>query len=210
MRLTKGQREQIKGMFLGCCAYCGEALGDSWCADHKIAIRRNGDGTCLNPEHDVIENMMPSCNPCNNNKHSMSLEAWRSSLEDLNRKLHDYVGNFRLACKYGLVQSTPKPVVFYFESFEILKELESDSRSRDDDGDEPEQKVKSLAEQFIDLYGYQFAKEAVSGLEHKARYAVYMSVYGGKVTYSMGGYYEAVPIKEVQKLLESGYGDSDG
>ncbi len=70
MKLTKAQRAEIKMKFGGMCSYCGELLGDKWQADHLIPIRRNGDGTCMNPEHDVIKNLMPACNICNKNKHS--------------------------------------------------------------------------------------------------------------------------------------------
>lgn len=122
MKLNKSQRSKLKMKFGGHCSYCGIILGDVWQADHLIPIRRNGDGTCMNPEHDVIENLMPACSVCNKNKHSYTLDFWRGSLEDLSRKLHDYVPNFRLAVKYGLVDVKPKPIVFFFETY-IVGEL---------------------------------------------------------------------------------------
>lgn len=115
MKLSKSQRLEIKNKFGGHCSYCGTLLGDKWQADHLKPIRRNGDGTCLNPENDCIENLMPACNICNKNKHSFTLEFWRSQLEDSNRKLKDYVANYRLALMFDQIQETTKPVVFYFE-----------------------------------------------------------------------------------------------
>lgn len=117
VKLSKKQREELKQKFGGNCSYCGVNLGDKWQADHLEPIRRNGDGTCLNPENDVIENLMPACNICNKNKHSFTLEFWRIQLEDSNRKLREYVTNYRLALMFGQIQETTKPVVFYFEIF---------------------------------------------------------------------------------------------
>ena len=115
MKLTKLQRAELKQKYGGHCAYCGCELGDKWQADHLEPIRRNLDGTCLNPHLDVYENLMPACNICNKNKHSFPLEFWRKTLEDSNRKLKDYVANYRLALMFGQVRETTQPVVFYFE-----------------------------------------------------------------------------------------------
>ena len=132
MKLSKDQRDQIKSMFGGHCAYCGVVLGDKWHADHVIAIRRDSEfvpapkdspythvsrttGTCANPELDCIENMMPSCSPCNLYKGGNTLEGWREQLQELNRKLNDYSKHFRFAKLFGLVQETERPIVFYFE-----------------------------------------------------------------------------------------------
>lgn len=116
MKLSKLQREEVKQKFGGHCAYCGCVLGDKWHADHFEAIRRNGDGTCLNPEHDVIENLMPACRVCNNNKRSMSLESWRDLLAHYRdvQLLRDS-GTARHLHRFGLLEIKKVPVVFYFE-----------------------------------------------------------------------------------------------
>ncbi|MFW2037461.1 HNH endonuclease [Acinetobacter ursingii] len=116
MKLNKSQREEVKMKFGGFCSYCGELLGDKWQADHLIPIRRNGDGTCLNPEHDVIENLMPACRVCNNNKRSMSLESWRDLLAHYRdvQLLRDS-GTARHLHRFGLLEIKKVPVVFYFE-----------------------------------------------------------------------------------------------
>lgn len=119
MKLTKIQRAELKQKFGGHCAYCGCELGDKWQADHLEPIRRNDDGTCMNPHLDVYENLMPACNICNKNKHSFPLEFWRKTLEDSNRKLNDYVANYRLALKFGQIRETTQPIVFYFEKMGV-------------------------------------------------------------------------------------------
>ncbi|AOA58310.1 HNH endonuclease [Acinetobacter larvae] len=129
MKLTKEQREQLKQKYGGHCAYCGCTLSDKWHADHFEPIRRNNDGTCLNPELDVFQNLMPACPVCNKNKHSYPLEYWRKTLEDANRKLTKYVANYRLALMFGQVKETTQPVVFYFERYgtpDVIREASNE------------------------------------------------------------------------------------
>ena len=122
MKLNKSQREEVKMKFGGFCSYCGEFLGDKWQADHLIPIRRNGDGTCLNPEHDVIENLMPACTACNHNKRSMSLESWRDLLAHYRdvQVIRD-CPQIRHLLRFGLVEFTQKPLVFYFETEQAIE-----------------------------------------------------------------------------------------
>lgn len=125
MRLTKEQRETLKQKYEGHCAYCGEVLGDRWDADHFIAVRRNwvvknGKNVytdCENPENDTIENMMPSCKPCNNDKSSLSIEAWREMIKNKIVCLNRDNATYQKAKRYGLVVETDIDVVFYFEKF---------------------------------------------------------------------------------------------
>jgi len=120
MKLTKAQRAELKQKFGGNCAYCGELLGDKWHADHFHAIRRNGDGTCLNPEHDCIKNFMPACAPCNHNKRSMTLEKWRELLSHYRdvQVVRD-CSQIRHLIRFGLIEIKANPVVFYFERCEV-------------------------------------------------------------------------------------------
>lgn len=128
MKLTKAQREQVRQMFDGRCAYCGEPLPERWHADHMepvirdLVIKETARGTYRltsgkpsRPDLDVIENFMPSCPPCNISKHSMTIEVWRGWLAGHINSLNAYHPIYRLAKKYGLVQETAAPVVFYFE-----------------------------------------------------------------------------------------------
>lgn len=126
MRLTKAQREQVRMKFGGKCAYCGCVLPDRWHADHMEPVLR-GVGSAVTGlpmarmENDRIDNMMPSCPPCNISKQSMSLESWRGWLAGHVNSLNAYHPIYRLAKAYGLIQETGKPVVFYFERITMEK-----------------------------------------------------------------------------------------
>lgn len=130
MKLSKAQREHLRGMFDGKCAYCGGGLGDRWHADHVEHVEREmkwtdraNDGSrrlvCTGkvhrPERDTIANLMPACAPCNIDKHTFSLDEWRQIILRSNEVLARDVGTFRRALRYGLVNLVDKPVVFYFE-----------------------------------------------------------------------------------------------
>lgn len=123
MRLSKVQRAELKSKFGGRCAYCGYELGERWHADHLESVQRNWgefakEVPMLKPENDRLDNLMPSCAPCNISKHSMPLEAWRKWLAGHVDSLNSYHPIYRLAKAYGLVQETDMPVVFYFEKKE--------------------------------------------------------------------------------------------
>lgn len=118
MKLTKAQRENLRGMFHGHCAYCGQPLGERWHADHFESIGRNWwkkDGSMDRPHNDRLENFMPACPPCNIDKHTMTLEQWRTKLQQACRVLTDNQPTYRHALRFGLVQETGAAVVFYFE-----------------------------------------------------------------------------------------------
>lgn len=124
MRLSKRDREFVRTRYDGRCAYCGEVLGPRWHADHLVAVVRdfrfteNGTratGKLLRPENDNLANMMPSCVPCNIDKHSMPLEAWRAKLARACAVLANNIPTYRHAVRFGLVRETHAPVVFYFE-----------------------------------------------------------------------------------------------
>lgn len=125
MKLTKAQRSELRQKFGGRCAYCGCELGERWHADHFEPVCRNQkyvrgkgfvhDGTMYAPQNDTIDNMMPSCAPCNIDKHAMSLESWRQKLQGACGVLQRNVSTYRHALRFGLVTETQKPIVFYFE-----------------------------------------------------------------------------------------------
>jgi len=127
MRLTKAQRAALREKFGGRCAYCGGELPERWHADHFEPVERKltwsrerglvATGELHRPQNDTIENLMPSCPPCNISKHSMSLESWRTWLAGPLKSLNEYHPIYRLAKAYGLVVETGKPVTFYFERY---------------------------------------------------------------------------------------------
>jgi len=67
------------------------------------------------PERLNIDNQMPSCASCNINKHSMSLEQFRSLILGFMKHLNEVNTQYKIAKRYGLVKETIKPIVFYFE-----------------------------------------------------------------------------------------------
>jgi hypothetical protein len=128
MKLTKAQRATLREMFGGRCAYCGCELGDRWHADHIEAVERKLEyvregyssrlrttGEVHRPERDCIENLNPSCAPCNIDKHAMTLEQWRTKLQNAVGVLTRNQPTFRHAMRFGLVQDTGAKVEFYFE-----------------------------------------------------------------------------------------------
>ncbi len=124
MRLSKQQRETLRGMFGGLCAYCGKPLGDRWHADHVEHVERklariNGRVVSTQelhrPERDTIDNLMPACAPCNIDKHTHTLEGWRQKLKDACGVLARNQPTYRHALRFGLVQETGARIVFHFE-----------------------------------------------------------------------------------------------
>jgi 5-methylcytosine-specific restriction endonuclease McrA len=67
------------------------------------------------PERLNIDNQMPSCPSCNINKHSMSLEDFRSLIAGFMKHLNEVNTQYKIAKRYGLVKEDIKPIVFYFE-----------------------------------------------------------------------------------------------
>jgi 5-methylcytosine-specific restriction endonuclease McrA len=71
---------------------------------------------CKYPERLIIENQMPACASCNINKHSLSLEEFRSLIQGFMKHLNELNTQYKIAKRYGLVKEDIKPIVFYFET----------------------------------------------------------------------------------------------
>lgn len=127
-------RKLIFDKYGGRCSYCGCELQKGWHVDHIKPVRRawrfkERDGEFfygkngmrlkeyyfLNPELDVIDNKIPSCPSCNINKHSASVEEFRSYIAQYVKSLNTRNVQYQMAKKYGLIEETLKPVIFYFE-----------------------------------------------------------------------------------------------
>ena len=128
MSISKKDRELIFQKYGGKCAYCGCELQKGWHADHLKPIGRvkkryydrelDKKITKIiteNPENDCFENMMPSCPTCNNYKNNYTIEMFRQGIKDTVESLNKYTQNYKFAKKFGLIQETDKPVIFYFE-----------------------------------------------------------------------------------------------
>lgn len=129
MKLTKAQREILRNKFGGKCAYCGGDLPARWHADHLKPIERKlirtergltSSTECHRPENDCIENLMPSCPPCNISKAGLSIENWREWLLGHVRAFNAHSAPYRLCKAYGLIVETGNPIKFYFEQDDSL------------------------------------------------------------------------------------------
>ncbi len=128
MKLTKQQREAIYYKYNGRCAYCGDILPDKWHIDHLQPIKRTHVwdkaravwrvSGCDHPELDTFDNYMPSCPSCNINKHSDTLEQFRTNIKGYLNSLIIRNVNYQVARRYGLVKETNNDVIFYFEKHE--------------------------------------------------------------------------------------------
>jgi hypothetical protein len=125
MNLNKKARAELAAKFGGRCAYCGTPLGERWHADHLEPVMRelkwvSGKGLMTTgklerPERDTLDNLMPSCGPCNIDKHSLTLEQWRVKLGGAPGVLARNSPTYRHAVRFGLVAEVTTAVVFYFE-----------------------------------------------------------------------------------------------
>lgn len=114
-RLTKAERQAVWAKYDGRCAFFGVELSGRWHADHLKPLRRRArpraDQSAVRwPNRHVLENFMPSCPPCNIDKHARSIQQWREWLHSLQRQ-----PNYRLVRAHGLVVESSEPIVFYFE-----------------------------------------------------------------------------------------------
>lgn len=125
------KRELIWNKTGGKCFYCGcELPKKGWHADHfhpivrEIVPVKNISGIttgyttgkeCQYPELDTVENMVPSCAPCNNFKHSYSIDGYRKIIaEQFKNTLKNSTGLRQLE-RLGLVDLSEKPVEFWYE-----------------------------------------------------------------------------------------------
>ena len=133
--MTKAQRETIRMMFGGKCAYCGIDLPQrGWHVDHVEPVERVfkyvqvgnqpgrmvATGKFYRPQNNRDDNYFPACAPCNIDKGSNSLEGWRDYLQDrILDGLRRNSSTFRHAERFGRVVITPGPLVFWFERWRI-------------------------------------------------------------------------------------------
>ena len=127
---SRKQKDTLRQMFGGKCAYCGQLL-DKMHADHlEPIIRINTDPwgnplpaskrRLIKPERNVVSNMMPACAPCNLHKGGYSLEGWREILGRASAIIAREKSLYRAALRLGLIKEVEKPVVFYFEELRAL------------------------------------------------------------------------------------------
>lgn len=129
--MTKSNRELIRLKYNNRCAYCGCELQKGWHVDEVEPVRRNYSTeydqikqkyvrkfvSYTNPEKLHIDNQIPACASCNINKHSDSIENFRSLIQGFKKHLNEINTQYKISKRFGLVVEVDKPVVFYFETF---------------------------------------------------------------------------------------------
>lgn len=136
MALSKKDRQTLFLKYEGCCAYCGTELPSRWHAEHVKSVKRiyhyvRGKGRVptgkmRHPENDVIENMEPTCAPCNLDKKKMALARWRKRLLNTVDVLNRNYPIYKTAKRFGLVEETPCAIVFHFETKKNSAPLEAE------------------------------------------------------------------------------------
>jgi hypothetical protein len=138
MNLNKAQREEIRMMFGGKCAYCGIELNGKWHVDHVESVLRDGrwvptgtgfakwkqNGVLLRPENDRRDNLYPSCVKCNILKANGNVEDFRHSLNYFAESIPRIVtySHVHHLMRFGKLTIDTSPVVFHFEK--VLAEKE--------------------------------------------------------------------------------------
>ena len=113
MKKTKIDRMAVYLKFGEHCAYCGELIDfKNMNVDHFWPQCLSHQEPNLDPNRP--ENLMPSCRKCNIHKGGMKIEVWRGELRRQLDMLHKNT-QFQRALRFGLVVTTPKRVVFYYE-----------------------------------------------------------------------------------------------
>ena len=113
-KLSSKERKEVYDKTSGHCAYCGcEIPFKGFNADHVQCLAWNGI------EADTVENMLPSCRSCNNYKHTMTLESFRTELGKIPSRLQRDINTYGIAKRYGMITEDIKPIEFYFEKVGI-------------------------------------------------------------------------------------------
>lgn len=133
--MTKSQREKLRMMFGGKCAYCGCELPEKgWHADHLQPIVRKmtqdmdaakkgqfkykTTSECHHPERDNEDNLVPACKACNIYKSSNSLEGFRQILTSFAVNSLSRTQSLRAAVRFGILTVDETPIVFWFEKYQ--------------------------------------------------------------------------------------------
>ena len=113
-RMKKELRQKVYWKYGGRCAYCGTEIEfKKFQVDHFWPKYLAHMEPSL--DNNRFDNLMPSCAKCNNYKHGMRPETFRSEIALQVTRL--IIGNsqFGRALRYGQVKITESPIVFLFE-----------------------------------------------------------------------------------------------
>jgi hypothetical protein len=118
-QLMERERRNIWKKTNGRCAYCGcKLIYREMTIDHiKPLILGGGNED---------ENLLPACRSCNTRKGSLTLEKFRTSVEDFPAVLARHNHTYNSAVRFGLVIPNPGRIKFYFEQ---IGEKQRDERA---------------------------------------------------------------------------------
>lgn len=142
MKLSPIEREKLRMMFGGFCAYCGCLLDGKWHADHKEPVERitepvklaggfgyettkegftkfRATGESRNPHNDTKDNLVPSCVKCNILKSNSNVEGFRSMLVHFANSIPRIEGYSHVhhLMRFGKLSIDKTPVMFWFEKY---------------------------------------------------------------------------------------------
>jgi len=133
--MKKHVREKVYNKFNGRCAYCGHEIEYKDMQVDHVMCKANFEMYIKNnykipdflthlkiDQVNHIDNLFPSCRYCNKRKDTFSLETFRSELQEQLNRTNKYCATYRMAKRYGQVQETPEPIMFYFEKVNNLKQ----------------------------------------------------------------------------------------
>lgn len=110
-KLVGGYKNKITGVF----ANNSTPVTDTFHDEYKYQDYKRVPDGCHKPELDTVENSNPACFSCNSYKSTFSLELFREQVGQLVCRLNKYTTQYKIAKRYGLIEETNNPVVFYFE-----------------------------------------------------------------------------------------------
>jgi 5-methylcytosine-specific restriction endonuclease McrA len=116
------KRERVHDKFGGRCTYCGCILPSRWHIDHAEPLSRSWTAERLamagrKKGNDEEANQVPACPRCNLRKAMMTVEEFRSTIQEETAVLRRYSTKFRLAEDFWLIVATGGAVVFWFEKY---------------------------------------------------------------------------------------------
>jgi len=110
------KRQIIWDKSYGLCWYCGCELKKGWHVDHVKPVERiYRTGKFHHPENHNIDNMVPTCPPCNRFKMVWSVDRFREELEQQVVRARKTSVNFRMAEKFKLINVNKSKVKFWYE-----------------------------------------------------------------------------------------------
>tara|TARA_R110002072_G_scaffold100778_9_gene222058 strand:+ start:5060 stop:5746 length:687 start_codon:yes stop_codon:yes gene_type:complete len=128
--ISKKMRQAVFDKSHGHCWYCGDTLNAKWHCDHIEPIRRGEGGGVSSKDFNTlhnIDNLAPTCAPCNLFKSVYSLEGFRRKIAHQVERARKSSVNFRVAERFGLIEPTGNEVVFWFERNNQMSDIEAEN-----------------------------------------------------------------------------------